>query len=74
MIRVTITEGNKGIPTPHVLNVTGLSDKRGRFNLWDKIQSSLAYGLDGRLTIDWSSLKVSPAIRRRLVVSHSPGR
>lgn len=70
-IKVHVSEGDGGVPTPHVVNISGLSDERGRFSLWDKVQSVLAYDTTGSLTVDWSRLDVSKSLRQRIVVVRS---
>ena len=70
-IKVHVSEGDGGVPTPHVVNISGLSDERGRFSLWDKVQSALAYDVTGTLTANWSLLDIVPSLRKRIVLVQS---
>jgi len=74
MVRVTVSRGNAAIPVPHVADVVGISDKRGRFAVWDAINKALCYDVQGQLTINWSDVHLPRAAQGKVVVSHSPGR
>lgn len=69
-IHVYLNPGDEAIPVPHVADVAGISDKRGRFALWDVINQALCYDLRGFLTIDWEevSVRLPASIRKRLVI------
>ena len=74
MVRVTVSRGNAAIPVPHVADVVGISDKRGRFAVWDAINKALCYDVQGNVTVRWPDVHLPASVRGKLVVSHSPGR
>ena len=73
MVRVTVSRGTPAIPVPHVVNVSGVSDKNGRFDVWDAITGGLCYD-DGQLTINWRDVHLPVSVRGKIDVTHSPGR